>query len=186
MLYSIFLELYIMPKIIRFKDYPEFKPNLTPYEIFRRGSFGGTYWRPIYSSITDKNYENMHKKYKWSKKLSDDIMTRECRDYDKNLNKYKVKVGGYKQKDNCGLEDWEERGWITKNHPYGWVQWYCEFYEGKRSEDDEWQISRWMGVAGPKGRFLKRYKNLKKKGLSNKERKMKVLLQILQHWAKAP
>ena len=34
-----------------FKDYPEFRPNLSPREMFLLGSFGGTYWRPIYSSI---------------------------------------------------------------------------------------------------------------------------------------
>ena len=28
-----------------FKDYPEFKPNLSPREMFKLGSFGGTYWR---------------------------------------------------------------------------------------------------------------------------------------------
>ena len=38
-----------------FKDYPDFRPNLTPREIFKLGSFGGTYWRPIYSSVVDKN-----------------------------------------------------------------------------------------------------------------------------------
>ena len=27
---------------IIFKDYPDFTPNLTPIEIFRLGSFGGT------------------------------------------------------------------------------------------------------------------------------------------------
>ena len=44
---------------IIFKDYPDFKPNLTPQEIFELGSFGGTYWRPIYSSITKKKYKNI-------------------------------------------------------------------------------------------------------------------------------
>ena len=48
---------------IIFKDYPYFKPNLTPREIFFLGSFGGTYWRPIYSSITKKKYEKQHIKY---------------------------------------------------------------------------------------------------------------------------
>ena len=33
---------------IIFTDYPDFIPNLTPTEIFNMGSFGGTYWRPIY------------------------------------------------------------------------------------------------------------------------------------------
>ncbi len=37
-----------------FKDHPEFIPNLTPRQIFKMGSFGGTYFRPIYSSITKK------------------------------------------------------------------------------------------------------------------------------------
>ena len=38
--------------MVNFKDYPDFKPNLTPKQMFRLGSFGGTYWRPIYSAIT--------------------------------------------------------------------------------------------------------------------------------------
>ena len=43
---------------IHFSDFPNFTPNLTPSEIFMFGSFGGTYWRPIHSSITGKNYQN--------------------------------------------------------------------------------------------------------------------------------
>ena len=38
------------------RDYPEFQPNLTPREIFTRGSFGGGYWRPINSGVLKKNY----------------------------------------------------------------------------------------------------------------------------------
>ena len=30
----------------------EFKPNKTPKQVFQEGAFGGTYFRPIYSSIT--------------------------------------------------------------------------------------------------------------------------------------
>ena len=52
-----------MPKEIKFKDYPDFTPNLSPEEMFRLGSFGGTYWRPIKSNITRKSYENQHKEY---------------------------------------------------------------------------------------------------------------------------
>ena len=34
----------------------QFKPNKTPKQVFRMGAFGGTYFRPIYSSVTNKNY----------------------------------------------------------------------------------------------------------------------------------
>ena len=47
----------------------QFKPNLTPKKMFELGSFGGTYWRPIYSSVTKKKYKNVHKKYSWFKKI---------------------------------------------------------------------------------------------------------------------
>ena len=57
---------------IVFSDNPEFSPNLTPREIFKLGSFGGTYWRPIHSKITKKKYINVHKKYpkSWFKGIS--------------------------------------------------------------------------------------------------------------------
>lgn len=31
---------------------------------------------------------------------------------------------------------------------------YCRFYTGRRTEDDERQISRWRGVCGPKARWI--------------------------------
>jgi hypothetical protein len=34
----------------------EFKPNKTPKQVFKLGAFGGTYFRPIHSSVTGINY----------------------------------------------------------------------------------------------------------------------------------
>ena len=133
---------------IIFTDYPEFKPNLTPKEIFEYGSFGGTYWRPIYSSITDKNYKNKHHKYSFFNNIPENKMVLPFNEYDKTINKYGVKVG-------TTLDFWEKSHWITKYHPYGWIQWYCDFYSGKRCPDDERQIKRWLGLAGENGRFKK-------------------------------
>jgi len=161
-----------------FKDYPEFRPNLSPREIFKLGSFGGTYWRPIYSSITNKNYKNKHEKYEnWWKGIPEDHLIRDWEDYDKNINKYKVKVG-------TTLEYWEEKQWITKFHPYGWVQWYCDFFMGERSPDDKRQIHRWIKTAGPKSRFRRRLINMihEKKTTYDDYNISPKIRQTLQHW----
>jgi hypothetical protein len=168
-----------------FKDYPDFRPNLTPREMFQKGSFGGTYWRPIYSSVVNKNLKNIHKKYpkSWWKGIPEDHLTRSFDDYDTKINKYGVKVG-------TTLEFWEGKKWITKYHPYGWVQWYCDFYQGKRTPDDERQIGRWSALTGEKGRFKnflinlikKRHKKDVKKGLHDYSISPKIR-QVLQHWA---
>ena len=164
----------------RFADHPEFRPNLSPREMFELGSFGGTYWRPIYSSVNKKNYEDQHKKYpkSWWKGIPEDHLTKPFDEYDTSINKYGVKVG-------TTLEYWEKKGWIKPSHPYGWVQWYCDFFEGKRGKDDERQIERWAGLTGPKGRFRNWLINeIRRKGkkwddesVSPKKR------QTLQHWA---
>ena len=164
---------------IVFKDYPEFRPNLTPREIFKAGSFGGTYWRPIYSSVTNKKYKNIHKKYpqSWWKGIPEDHLTRSFDNYDKSINTYGVMVG-------TTLEFWEEKNWITKYNPYGWMHWYCDFYMGKRGPDDERQISRWMKTAGPKSRFRRALINLinKKNKKFNDFSVSPKMRQTLQHW----
>ena len=32
----------------------DFKPNITPVEVIKKGAFGGTYFRDIYSGINGK------------------------------------------------------------------------------------------------------------------------------------
>ena len=164
--------------VIHFDDYPEFTPNLTPQEIFELGSFGGTYWRPIRSNITKKDYKNKHKKYSWAKKIPEEWMTLDWKDYDKSINKYGVKVG-------TTLRFWEKKGWITKYHPYGWVQWYCDFYEGKRGPDDERQIERWERTAGPNSRFRKwLLRMIRERGARKDDYSVSPKIrQTLQHWA---
>lgn len=167
---------------IVFSDYPEFRPNLTPKEIFQSGSFGGTYFRPIYSSITKKNYKNKHKEFpkSWFAGLDIDkyVTSSEC---DKSINKYKVKSG-------TSLRYWEKKKWIKHQDPYGWIQWYCRFYQGRRSKDDERQIKRWLGIAGPNGRFRKRLYNLikNKKTRVNDTSVSPVIRQLLLQWAYHP
>lgn len=161
-----------------FKDFPEFRPNLTPKQIFSLGSFGGTYFRPIYSKITKKKYKNVHKKYSFLKTIPDNKLTREWRNYDKNINKYKVKVG-------TTLQFWEKKGFITKYHPYGWVHWYCDFYSNKRCPDDKRQIKRWQNFCdNDKGRFKIWLVKLilKKKGKYNDHSISPKIRQSIQNW----
>ena len=165
-------------KII-FNDYPNFKPNLTPSDIMKLGSFGGTYWRDIYSSVTKKKYTNQHNNYpkSWWKGIPKNWMVSEWEEYNKDINKYKVKVG-------TTLKFWEEKQWIKPSHPYGWFQWYCDFYNGKRSSDDERQVSRWLRTAGPNSRFRKMLINIikKKDGTYNNFNISPKIRQTLQHW----
>ena len=87
-----------------FKDYPDFSPNLSPREIFILGSFGGTYWRPIYSNITKKYYKNVHKKYPFWNSIKEENLS--SVNYDIKKNKYNCKVG-------TSLDFWERKPWIT-------------------------------------------------------------------------
>jgi hypothetical protein len=162
-----------------FSDYPTFRPNLSPHEMFALGSFGGTYWRPIHSNVTKQQYKNVHHQYpsSWWKGIHENHLSDQT--YDNEKNKYKVKVG-------TTLRFWEEKKWIKSSHPYGWVHWYCDFFMGKRSEDDERQIARWEALAGPRGRFMRFLVTLiLKKGVEHwkDESISPKIRQVLQHWA---
>jgi hypothetical protein len=132
---------------LQFEDHPEFSPNLTPEEVLRSGSFGGTYFRTIQSGVTHQTYKDAWKEFpkEWFEGLD---VSREIASskYNVNQNKYKVECG----KD---LGFWESSGWILPVDPFGWFQWYCRFYLGRRCDDDARQISRGNGVMGPRGRW---------------------------------
>ena len=165
-----------------FKDHPEFKPNLSPHQILKMGAFGGTYFRPIYSSVTKKHYksEDVIKEYpkSWFKGIDIEKMVTSSK-YDKKVNKYGVKCGSE-------LEDWEKSGWMHEQDPYGWFQWYCRFYQGRRDQkEDRRQIARWKKLASDNGRFRKWLITLiiKKDGSWNDESISPKIRQTLQHWA---
>merc|ERR1712070_528555 len=66
--------------------------------------------------------------------------------YNSAVNKYKAKCGN-------SLEVWETSGWMRAQDPYGWFQWYCRFFLGRRTVDDQRQVDRWVQAIGEKGRW---------------------------------
>ena len=161
-------------EVISFSDRPDFQPNMTPREIFLEGSFGGSYWRPIFSSVVSKSLSDQHLEFEeWWEGIDDQMMADP--EYDRKRNRYGV---------NCGtpLEMWESKGWMREQDPYGWVQWYCRFFKGRRSPDDERQIGRWKSFAGPKGRFRIQLMNriISKEGTHDDEGISPVIRQSLQ------
>ena len=99
-----------------------FKPQLTPKEMLKLGVFGGSYFNKNQIKEFPKSW---FQKVKLSKTL------------DVQLNRFKVKAG-------LTRKEWMKKGWIFKEDPLGWFQWYCRFSNGRRIANiDEIQIKRW-------------------------------------------
>ena len=101
--------------------YKLFKPQLTPKKMMELGVFGGSYF-----GLNIKEYpKSWFKKAKISKS------------FNVNLNRFKIKSG-------LSRKEWQEKGWIFKEDPLGWFQWYCRYSCGRRiAHIDEIQIKRW-------------------------------------------
>jgi hypothetical protein len=119
--------------VVKFKDYPEFRPDYTPKQMFQQGIMEGSYFRYITSSITGKTYKDQYLEFPFFKNIP--IKKLANGNWDNSINKYKVHA-------SLSLKYWEEHGWIKPQDPYGWIQWYCRFYTGRRTLDDNRQIER--------------------------------------------
>jgi len=137
--------------MVIFKDRPDFKPDYTPLQIFKLGVFGGTYFRPIYSSVVSRKINGPNKTIKdYLKSVNNDLIYSEKCEKSKNY---------YKEKAGQSLKIWESKGWITKEDPYGFIQWYINFFLGRRNKKiDDFQIKRFNSF---KSRMLPLYKKYK-------------------------
>lgn len=135
----------------------DFKPDLTPKEMLRLGIFGGRYLR-------DCTLEYPKEWFKNAKLHPEGIPG-----HSKNLNYFGVDA-------SQSLKVWREKGWINKYDPRGWFEWYCRYYMGRRSEDDERQIKRWKAMVRHIAQ-LKKGCTGKGDGCRRKQR------QALLHWA---
>ena len=134
---------------------PAFKPELTPKQMLKLGVFGGKY-------MTDARRE-FPKSWFTGAKLATGKR-------DPKLNFFGVDA-------SQPLSVWKDKGWIFKEDPRGWFQWYCRYYMGRRVPGmDDKQIKRW--------RMIRRHvqqvkKNCEPGELTCRKRQRQALL----HWA---
>jgi hypothetical protein len=101
-----------------------FYPCYTPKEMLELGIFEGKY-------LNDDKDEYPAAWFKKAKVAGVDG------EPDPSLNKFKIKS-------RKSLKHWKEKGWIFKEDPKGWFQWYCRYFMGRRSPKmDKVQIGRW-------------------------------------------
>lgn len=103
----------------------DFRPDLTPKQMLALGVFGGKY-------LNDCQKE-FPKDWFTKAKLCKDM-------HDPQLNYFKVNA-------SQSLSVWRSKGWIYKDDPRGWFEWYCRYYMGRRiDKEDERQIKRWKAM----------------------------------------
>ncbi len=104
---------------------PEFKPDLSPKEMLALGVFGGKYMTDCLKEFPASWFTKA--------KLSPE--------------KKNPKLNYFGVDASQPLSVWREKGWIGKEDPRGWFQWYCRYYMGRRiPEEDRRQIRRWKAM----------------------------------------
>ena len=138
--------------------YKVFKPELTPKKMLELGVFGGAYF-------VDGNIKEFPKSWFVKAKIS--------KTFDINLNSFKIESG-------LSRKEWIDKGWIFKEDPLGWFQWYCRFTNGRRIPHmDTIQIKRWKNFRRHVSAIEK---NCEKGDLSCRKRQRQAILQ----WAYDP
>lgn len=105
--------------------HPDFKPDLTPKEMLELGVFGGFYHGYMEKEFPKSWFVGAH--------LAPD-------------NKKHGEFNFFKTRASQPLSVWQKKGWIRPQDPHGWFEWYCRYYLGRRSDDDERQIKRWNAM----------------------------------------
>ena len=157
----------------QFEDRLDFTPSYSPIEMVEAGVFGGNYFGNV--EVMQNWLDYVPQQFIDECNLNTDINKLINPTYDKNFNKYKV---------ICGMDykGWINSNWINEQDPYGWFNWYINFYYGRRSSDDNRQISRWRSFISRHSGMLKSMCLKKKVSISNELIGLKTR-QGLLHWA---
>ena len=145
---------YFLTEQVAKNFHSEFRPQLSPKEMLKLGVFGGKYM----SDCTEEFPVDWFEKAKLCSEI-----------HDPKLNFFGVNA-------SQTLAEWRRKGWIYKDDPRGWFQWYCRYYMGRRCPDDERQIKRWKSMSRHIGQITKNCRYL---DLDCRPRQRQALL----HWA---
>jgi hypothetical protein len=130
-----------------------FNPELSPKEMLRLGVFGGKYMNDCWNEFPASWFSGA----KLSPKRKD-----------KDANYFKVIA-------SQPLAEWRRKGWIYKDDPRGWFQWYCRYYMGRRiPSEDTRQIGRWKAIRRHASQIVR---NCRPKDLLCRRKQRQVLLQ---------
>ena len=146
---------YILTEPIGQNFHNDFNPQLTPMQMLNLGVFGGKYMTDCTSEFPQSWFNKA--------KLSPNFKNI-------NLNYFKVDA-------SLPLKNWIDKGWIYKDDPRGWFQWYCRYFFGRRIDNEDIrQINRWKAMQRHIGAIKK---NCKKGDLNCRIKQRQALL----HWA---
>lgn len=137
------------------KNFPsDFCPDLTPKEMLHLGVFGGKYMTDCINEFPKDWFINEKLNHKF---------------HDPKINFFGVNA-------SQPLSVWRKKGWIYKDDPRGWFQWYCRYYMGRRIVDEDIrQIKRWKAM---KRHLSQITKNCLPEDISCRKRQRQALL----HW----
>ena len=116
---------YVLTESMGRNFHDGFRPQLTPAQMLRLGVFGGKY-------MTDCTEEFPANWFTHAKLCHER--------HDPTLNYFKINA-------SKPLWYWKQKGWIHRDDPRGWFQWYCRYYMGRRCKDDERQVKRWRAFS---------------------------------------
>lgn len=136
---------------------PHFTPDLTPREMLQLGVFGGVYMRDCTQEFPRAWFTHARLQHPNSF------------EHAAELNYFGVNA-------SQPLSVWRQKGWIYKEDPRGWFQWYCRYYMGRRCVDDARQIRRWRAMR----RHATQVRNHCARGDATCRQKQR---QALLHWA---
>jgi hypothetical protein len=145
---------YVFTEPLGKNFHPAFKPELTPKEMLELGVFGGKYMTDCINEFPKDWFEKA--------KLC-------SQKHDAKLNFFGVNA-------SQSLAIWREKGWIHRDDPRGWFQWYCRYYMGRRHEDDIRQIRRWIAI---KRHIMQILQNCNRGDLTCRKKQRQAVL----HWA---